>query len=295
MNTNFERKPGYKYNPLACFFMWGFAFLMGAMIYGVVEMFLNTSPANPDYVDFRKEYSGSESSGEYATAVNLTFSEVRDRNGNVVMQGSSYIILCPGDSIDVVFSTPGNGHIMSFNITDPESGELLAVAYPSKYGDEVQKSAKVTIHIPENTTSESLILPWVSEIFIIQENEDSNSWFNIVKQVSLSNSLTLQLTSPENRDDWILKNAQELYPSYFRFLAFAFVCIVLLVLLRRKFQLMTSTLAIFAGSFMTFMLVFSEDLIQNGLLFVLTLVIIAVMIAILIINIKKYHPGLRFE
>jgi hypothetical protein len=267
--------------------------LLSVIAGAVLALSLPPKPGLPAGLQYRQLFEDSSAAGERATAVRVTIGEIKDAGGSSVWLGSKFVSLCPGDTVAIGLSTPGNGHISRFEVIDPFSGDPLEVTFPSSYKSTVVKGADVTFQVPAGTAPGDYPMQWNADIFIIEpdKNEDASlntQWFQIIAPDQFSQTGTLKVVAPETRAAQVRQKERGVYPQFYKFLGVTLLAGAGMVLARRKEMLNLFIFGVFAGYAILFFLVNFDELNYNGGLFLGTLAAVGLIIFLLL-----YSQGIR--
>lgn len=261
-----------------------------------LERWLNPTPRHPAYVMYRELLRRPESSGDLSSVAVVRLGEVREAGGALVMPGQPWTIVCPGDTVAIHLEVTANGHVASFSVTDPFTGEVLAVAHPTAKGSDVAPGATLSLHVPRDANaSQPLLVPWSADTYIVRKAETTvgdnvvTRWFDLIKPVPLSGTLQLQLATPETRASWLSQGVNDLGPRFMKFLGVGTLLAALLVLVRKRFLSLLSALALFSG----FALMFVLDMASRGSngagFFALSLLFLLAVAALAFVCVRRYH------
>lgn len=227
----------------------------------------NPSFLPPAGTNRRKLASLPAAAGDQKTLINLTIAEVRDPAGKVVMPDQDLVYICPGDTVTLGLAMTINGHIGSFTLTDPVSGQPLAVTNPIEQGSPVVDHVSQSFSVPGSTSPGSkLVIPWQAETYIISKagtpgpQRSASLWYDLVKPIPVGNTVSLSTVTPATRTAWDQARRRVIYPWLLRLFVLAAVCMGLLMLVRKSLLAVLSVCILFVGMLVSF-------LAWNGLLY----------------------------
>lgn len=269
------------------------------------EMILEKVPfPTSAYVINRKLLDTGESFDGHSTRITLTILEILDSSGKTISSGLSRVAICPSDSV-VMLLWMGNGHISTFEATDPQSGQPVFEIFPTTYGSEVVHEAKLTVHIPKDAKPHNnLVIPWQAKMFILKYMKTekiervNKEFFDPVKLLQMSHSSTFSLTTPEERTAWSQRVYLALSLRFATYVLFASAMCGILIFLKRSLLAVVSTILLFAGVSIPWVFSLSNHLQWFLFLFLFWVAILVVALGVGTTAIKiliRYHPDVINE
>jgi hypothetical protein len=248
---------------------------------------------------FRKPESTGDlsdsNSGALGTVVSLSISQASDSAGESIMPSQNFILVCPGDSLTISLGMTLHGHIASFTLTDPATGQPRTITNPTSKGSPVKAGASMDISIPTDAkVGSTLRLPWQAKVYIIREIKNSGGtslttdWFELVQPFSESGTLEITLNSPESRKAYLQVNNASQTITLLKFFGMAALFSALLFLLRKYFFLVLTALVSFAG-FATWTILIYGDLLGKGGFYYGAIVLTLVVVFGAVLILGKYH------
>ena len=272
--------------------LWLVLFFVGTALEGI----LNPSPRNPSFVIYREVYRQPDSSGDLATLLTLLIAEVRDTQGVIVMPGQPWTVISPGDTVTLQLGMTVNGHVASFSIADPSSGQTISTTNPTEKGSDVVASAPLSLLLPSDTpASDTIQVPWQAEAYIIRKAETTignnvvTRWFDLVKPIPVSGTLEVPLASPETRKAWLQTGVNLPTPRFLRFFGLAFLLTALIVIIRKHFIPLVSLFVLFAGNATMYILDTASRGQQATGFLVLALIVVAGSVAVTAVQVRRFH------
>lgn len=279
---------------IAMIIPWFLLFFVGIGVNGLIM----DSTKHPSFVLVRELYKRPETSGDLSTLGKLTITTVVDADGETIMQGQPWIIICPGDTVTLGLEMTVNGHIARYGLINPADGQMLSVSYSTSEGSPVIDYAELSLIIPVDAdTSYIYEMPFQADMYLIQYIEKTTEsvtqvkWFRPVKSIPVSDLIGIPLATSEQRDTWIERERSTVLPNLLKFTVLGVAVTALILLSRKSFFFSTCSFAIFTGSATTMVGgIFYEK--SNIDMFVGVAPVIAVVLFVFIRVIRHYHSDL---